>query len=362
MKVFLAHSMKDRDLAAAVVEHLRDDGHEVARPDEMTTPGAPLSEIFAALRSANVVVAIVSGDDPNVYYELGLAAGAGVPTLVAARAGESLPMDLASVPYVRMTEDPLRDARAIGHRVKDLEGLSSPKTVEFASAEAALMAANQDLAVLERLAPSEFERLVASLFRERGYEIEEMPSARDTGADLVVRAPGDGQILLIELKKLSKQSRVSVEAVRKFLGVVSQATPGAIGVLISTCGFTPAAAAFPSTAGAPIVLRTLDELLAAKSKSELVKPKSDRALEVLTIIRAYAKSIRREDQEQFRGIYSARLNSLNPEEFRTVVRTFQDSVERQNAIDEPAVSHKGWKFRSALECLDGILEQVKLVD
>jgi restriction endonuclease/TIR domain-containing protein len=271
MKVFLAHSAKDRHLATAVATHLRSDGHETIRPDEMVAADNILSAISSALRSADVVVAIVNGANPNVFYELGLAAGAGVPTLIVANPGDALPADLASVPYVQLTGDPLRDGQTIARRVKDLEGLSSPKPAKFSSAEAALRAANQDPAILEAPAPAEFERLVAELFRERGYEVSATPPTRDVGVDLVVRSPEDGQLLLVEVKKLSRQSRVSVEAVRRLLGAVALAS-GALGVLVSTSGFTGAAMALG--AAGPVVLRTLEEILAARSKRDLVESKT----------------------------------------------------------------------------------------
>lgn len=217
MKVFVAHSFRDRDLVDAVAAYLRDHGHSLFRPEEMAAPADLLSEISAALRSADVVVAIVTASNPNVFYELGVAAGANVPTLIAARPGESLPANLASVPYVQLTGDVLRDANEIGRRVKGLEGLSSPKAAEFSSAEAALQAASRDPAVLEALAPGDFERLVAKLFQERGYELDVTPRDRDAGVDIIARAPGDGQVLLVEVKK-TQQAKQSV-------GRGSQETP-----------------------------------------------------------------------------------------------------------------------------------------
>lgn len=270
MKVFVAHSIRDRELVAGVVALLREDGHDVFVPDDIVATGNLLSEISAAIRSADVVVAMVTGSNPNVFYELGLAAGASVPTLITARPSEPLPADLASVPYVQLTGDLLRDAQTIVRRVKDLEGLSPVRSAKFSSAEAALRAATRDPAVLEALAPSEFERLVAEFFKERGYEVSTTPTTRDAGVDLVITSPKDNQVLLVEVKKLSRQSRVSVEAVRRLLGTVSLAS-GALGVLVSTSGFTAAALAL--AAGTPIVLRTLEEILAAKSKNDLIEPK-----------------------------------------------------------------------------------------
>lgn len=269
MKVFIAHSAKDREFVASIATQLRAEGHEVFRPNELTAQGDLLSLISSALRSADVVLAIVSNANPNVFYELGLAAGAGVPILIVANPGEALPADLASVPYVQLTGDTLRDVQTITRRAKDLGGLSAPRAEKFASAEAALRAAIKDPAALEALAPCEFERLVAQLFRERGYEVSTKPPTPDCCVDLVVRSPDDGQLLLVEVKKLSRQSRVSVEAVRRLLEAVSAVSGGALGILVSTAGFTGAAIALG--AAGPIVLKTLEEFLAARSKLDLVE-------------------------------------------------------------------------------------------
>ena len=113
MKIFVAHSTRDRDLVASLVTLLREDGHDVFVPMEKIMTGNLLSEISAAIRSADVFVALVTSGNPNVFYELGLASGAGVTILVTAPAGELLPADLVSVPYVQLTGDIIRDAQTI---------------------------------------------------------------------------------------------------------------------------------------------------------------------------------------------------------------------------------------------------------
>ena len=270
MKVFIVHSVRDRELVTSVVNLLREDGQEVFVSAELAVTGNFLSEISAAIRSADVLVAVVTAGNPNVFYELGLAVGASVPTLITAHAGEVIPADLASIPYVQLTDDLLRDAQTIVRRAKDLEGLSLTRAARFTSAEAALRAATRDPAVLEALGPAEFERLVVELFRERGYEVATTPATRDAGVDLVITSQRDKKVVLVEVKKLSRQSRVSVEAVRKLLGAVSLMS-APLGMLQATSGFTAAALAL--AAGTPIVLRTLEEVLAAKSESELLATK-----------------------------------------------------------------------------------------
>jgi hypothetical protein len=268
MKVFIAHSSRDRELVAGLVTLLREDGHDVFDPTAIVAAGNVLSEISAAIRSADVVVAVVTAGNPNVFYELGLAAGASVPTLITAPVGELLPADLASVPYVQLTGDILRDAQTIARRANELKGLSLTKPTKFESAEAALRAAIREPAVLESLSPSDFERLVMELFKERGYAVTATRSTRETGFDFAIESHKDREVVLVEVKKLSRQSRVSVETVRRLLSAVS-AVGAPLGMLVATSGYTAAALAF--AAGTPILLRTLEELLAAKSEKELLE-------------------------------------------------------------------------------------------
>lgn len=53
-------------------------------------------EIFAKLHRSNVVIADITGTRPNCFLELGYALGRGLPTIVTAREGASLPFDIAT--------------------------------------------------------------------------------------------------------------------------------------------------------------------------------------------------------------------------------------------------------------------------
>jgi len=261
MKVYLAHSIRDRDAVDTLCQVLRNEGHEVFVAAQVSFGGNLVSEVSAAIRSADALVAVLTAGNSNVFYELGLAAGAGVPILVAAPDGELVPSDLASVPYVQLTGDILRDAQAIARRARDLRRLLSKAPSTFDSAEAALRAATSEPALLESLSPADFERLVMKLFEERGYIVTRSSSASDLGIDFTIKSERDATPILVQVKKLSRQSRVSVETVRRLLAAAAVVSPATC-MLIATSGFTAAAAAL--TVGSPILLRTLEDLLAKK--------------------------------------------------------------------------------------------------
>jgi hypothetical protein len=62
--------------------------YEHARVDE---------EIFAKLHRSSVVLADLTGARPNCFLELGYALGRGLPTMVMAQEGASLPFDIATL-------------------------------------------------------------------------------------------------------------------------------------------------------------------------------------------------------------------------------------------------------------------------
>jgi hypothetical protein len=283
MKVFIAHSSRDRQLVEGLVSILREEGHDIFEPTAIAPGGSLLSEISSAIRSADVLVAVVTGANANVFYELGLAAGASVPTLVTAPAGELLPGDLGSVPYVQLTGDILRDSQTVARRVSELKGLSLTKPTEFDSAEAALRDAIRDPRVLEALSPSEFEHLLMELFKQRGYSVIPTGARSDTGVDFAIRPPNRKELVLVELKKLSRLSRVSVDAVRTLLSAVS-AAGASHGTLISTSGYTAAALSLAS--GSRVSLRTLEQVVAADLENDVFESES-RGMMLVKVLRLY---------------------------------------------------------------------------
>ncbi len=72
-------------------------GFDCHRADLATGPNAIISDIIKDIFAADVVIADVSGSNPNVFYELGIAHAIDNKTLVICeKTGQKLPFDLAS--------------------------------------------------------------------------------------------------------------------------------------------------------------------------------------------------------------------------------------------------------------------------
>jgi hypothetical protein len=67
---------------------------EPKRGDDLFRPGAVIENVWALVKASRVLVADLTGGNPNVYYELGLAHALGKPVVLVAAALEDIPFDL----------------------------------------------------------------------------------------------------------------------------------------------------------------------------------------------------------------------------------------------------------------------------
>ena len=69
-------------------------GLRAMRGDEEFVPGDVFPHILRLIIRARIVVAIIDGRNPNVFYELGIAHALGKPTILIAPTPEDVPFDL----------------------------------------------------------------------------------------------------------------------------------------------------------------------------------------------------------------------------------------------------------------------------
>lgn len=89
-----------RERSAKVLEHIikpmvEECGYEGIRADEISEPGIITSQIIQHLIDDDLVVADLTGRNPNVYYELAVRHVVRKPIVQIIQAGESIPFDVA---------------------------------------------------------------------------------------------------------------------------------------------------------------------------------------------------------------------------------------------------------------------------
>jgi hypothetical protein len=63
---------------------------------DLATPGPVTDQIWQGIRRSDVVAADISGHNPNVFYELGLAHALGKEVILISQATEKLPFDIST--------------------------------------------------------------------------------------------------------------------------------------------------------------------------------------------------------------------------------------------------------------------------
>ena len=275
----MAYTFDDRKLVSSLTEAIQKQGNEVIYPFNLEVCKDISTEISTLMCSADIVIALIAVRSANIYLEVGFALGIGTPVIVAVRPGLQLPVDLAAIPFIELTGDITRDTHTIVRRLYDLKITKREIKQDFKSAEDALQAAVRDPEYLASMNPRDFESLIAKLLEDKGYKVNATEEEPDKGFDFVIESQKQKGLIMVEAKKMNKQSKISVESVRRLMSAIQLIAGATTGLLISTSGFTSAALALG--AASSITMKTLEDILRAKSEKDIIATKetSDNLME-----------------------------------------------------------------------------------
>lgn len=82
-------------------------GYETHRADDFFQPTEIMSTIWSRIKSATIILADVSGRNPNVFYELGLAHAISKPVILVTSSAEEIPFDLKAIRHIVYNKDDL---------------------------------------------------------------------------------------------------------------------------------------------------------------------------------------------------------------------------------------------------------------
>lgn len=113
-QAFLALPLKDeasQKLAGAIADVLEQQGFEPILPPTGTGSG-PADQIQGAVRRADLVVADLTGTNPNVLFEVGMALGLNKPVLLISQGSSAdVPADLHAYQVVTYRPDDVATVR-----------------------------------------------------------------------------------------------------------------------------------------------------------------------------------------------------------------------------------------------------------
>ena len=122
-----AHGSETRRHADAVFKYIiepatQECGIIAHRSDHLHQPGRISDEMHARILNDDICIALLTGRNPNVYYELAIAQSAGRPVIMLLQSGEEAPFDIKDFRFIaydilpdRMIEEKLYARQLVQH-------------------------------------------------------------------------------------------------------------------------------------------------------------------------------------------------------------------------------------------------------
>lgn len=164
-------------------------GYSVMRADHDTRPGVITEQMYDSILGDDLLIAVLSGHNPNVFYEMAIAEAAARPLILMIQAGDSIPFDIKDrrILHYDLRPRALMDgvhASALKQAIADIQAAVAfgKAVVPFRPGLTPLGAAGGELQVITRtnfLDPEERVRLVETatgLVRLRGLALFNLPS------------------------------------------------------------------------------------------------------------------------------------------------------------------------------------------
>ena len=84
------------------------DSYRVQRGDHDPRPGRITEQLVGDILGNELIICVLTGNNPNVYYELAIAESAARPIIVLRHRGDVIPFDVKDVRYIEYDLDPRR--------------------------------------------------------------------------------------------------------------------------------------------------------------------------------------------------------------------------------------------------------------
>lgn len=91
-----------------IIEPALSDRYDVVRGDHVARPGRVTEQFVEDIIGNDLIICVLTGNNPNVYYELAIAESAARPIIVLRNRGDEVPFDVKDVRFIEYDLEPRR--------------------------------------------------------------------------------------------------------------------------------------------------------------------------------------------------------------------------------------------------------------
>ncbi|OKP98636.1 restriction endonuclease [Paenibacillus sp. P46E] len=260
-KIFISSSMSSMNEIYKLKDELKVLGYEFINSDLLVINRKEyISEISHQLiRKCDVFICFIDSQSPAVYYELGIATALRKNILLLGSNQTNIPDELQAYRYVDLDNpnwwfDVITQLRALNPGPQNIDGIEDP----IRSNQELINELNERPELLDKIDVIEFEGLIKTWFLEQGLEEVDVDGLHRIGCDFLLRNIR-GELIVVEVKRKSINSQVSVMDVQKVLGAIHYNKANK-GYVVSSSGYTSSAKHFSETCDPRIELMHIKDL------------------------------------------------------------------------------------------------------
>jgi hypothetical protein len=172
----------DKVLEFIIREALPGPGFVVRRGDQESSPDKITSLVVKRIREADLVVADITGHNPNVFYELAIAHGYERPVIHLGQKGEELPFDIADM---RTIFYDVTDLYSVRDCVAKVKSAAETALADPAALKTPLTGLDAFSAIREQATPGSADELIASTLQKIQTKLDRLEYRLERGRDLM---------------------------------------------------------------------------------------------------------------------------------------------------------------------------------
>lgn len=215
--------------------------------------------ILDIIKKCDYFICVFDSNNPNVMLELGYAVGKNKNIILIADYNK-IPYDLKNFEYIRRSDNINEVIMELSKKI-NLSNAVPPKSICNSDYKENIERAIEDTEFLDNMNYEDFEKMIYEYLKAQNFSIIYQGQTRDKEYDFQIPKLN----CFVEIKKYNRNSKISLSAIRAFLGIIVENNADR-GIIISSSEFTKSAIDFVQNLEYEILLLSLKDLLKLDGK------------------------------------------------------------------------------------------------